>query len=136
MPRSAFRTALFAIPAALLLAAVGVACGGGDDTSKTANTTTAGTAPGQSAVTTVPAGAPLIDQENLTFKPSKLTVKVGEKVYFMNSESAIHTVNINGKNISGNMKKGSIVVWTFSQAGQYKITCDYHPQMNATITVE
>ena len=57
-------------------------------------------------------------------------------MYFKNSESALHTVTINGKNESGNMRKGDLFSWTAGAAGEYKITCDYHPQMNATITVQ
>jgi plastocyanin len=84
----------------------------------------------------VPAGAPEIDQADLAFKPDKLTVSSGSTVYFKNSDSALHTVNVNGKNESGTMKKGAIFAWTPARAGTYKLTCDFHPQMNATITVQ
>ncbi|HEY5476138.1 MAG TPA: cupredoxin domain-containing protein [Tepidiformaceae bacterium] len=86
--------------------------------------------------TSIPDGAPQIDQKNLTFMPNKLTVKVGDTVYFLNSDSVIHTIDVSGKNISGNMKPGQVVTWQFPKAGQYKISCDYHPAMNATITVQ
>lgn len=76
-----------------------------------------------------------IDQDNLTFKPARLTVKLGEEVTFKNSETAVHTVNINGKNESGTMKKGDVLNWTPPAVGDYKITCDFHPQMKATVTV-
>ena len=62
--------------------------------------------------------------------------EVNEKIYFKNSETAIHTVTIDSKNVSGNMRKGDIVTWTAPKAGTYKVTCDYHPQMKATITIE
>jgi plastocyanin len=107
------------------------ACGGGGDDSTTADGTQK-----PSGNPSIPAGSPYIDQDNLAFKPSKLTVKVGDKVYFDNSESALHTVTINGKNESGTMKKGAIYVFTAPAAGTYKITCDFHAQMNATLTVE
>lgn len=76
-----------------------------------------------------------IDQTGLKFVPQSLTVKVGDTVTIKNSEEAIHTANINGKNVSGNMKKGSVVTWKAEAAGEYKVTCDYHPDMKATITV-
>ena len=63
-------------------------------------------------------------------------MKVGDIVYFKNSETALHTVTIEGKNESGNMKKDAVFTWTPKTAGEYKITCDFHPQMKATITVE
>ena len=87
-------------------------------------------------VDAVPASAPVVDQNNLTFKPDKLTAAKGQAVFFKDSESAIHTVTVNGKNISGTMKQGDIISWTPPSAGTYKITCDYHPQMRSIVTVE
>jgi len=120
-----------------LIALTAAACGGGGD-----NTSAASPAIKTSAATKTvsPTGdqsaAAEIDQVNLTFTPNKVTVKVGERVRFKSSDDAIHTVNINGKNISGNMKKGDVIYWTAPKAGTYKVTCDYHPQMLATITVQ
>jgi plastocyanin len=105
---------------------VGFACGGSDAPG------TAGSVTAQA----VPAGAPEVNQADLAFKPEKLTVAAGTTVYFKNSDSAIHTVNVNGKNESGTMKKGAIFAWTPATAGTYKLTCDYHPQMNASIFVQ
>ncbi len=127
------RASLLLIAAPALLVGVASACGGGDSSSS------GGTTPGAGKTTapkvTVPPGAPEMDQINLTFTPDKITAKVGENVYFKSSETTIHTVNVNGKNISGNMKKGDVVIWKASAAGEYKITCDYHPQMKATVVV-
>ena len=101
-------------------------CGGGG--------TSSGTAPAGDAQ--IPAGAPFMDQNGLTFSPDKITAKAGEKVYFKNSESSIHTVTINGKNESGNMKRDMVFAWTPPLAGTYKITCEFHAQMRATIVVQ
>lgn len=84
----------------------------------------------------IPDGANLIDQDNLKFAPTSLAVAAGEQVYFLNSETAPHTVTIDGDDISGRMNRGDVVVYTFETSGEYAITCDYHPQMQATITVE
>lgn len=130
-----WRLAALAAPV-LLIGGAFAACGGGEDDAPAATATKAGAATTAPATGDVPAGAPHIDQDALTFKPDKLTVKSGEKVYFKNSETALHTVTIDGKNVSGNMKKGDVVVWTAPAAKVYKMTCDYHPQMNATITVQ
>jgi len=131
--RRTLRAGLIVVASVLVLAGPALACGAGDDSG-------GGGTPGAKKTTapriTVPADAPQIDQENLTFKPDKITAKVGETVYFLNSESAIHTVNVNGKNISGNMKKGAIVTWKGQTVGEYKITCDYHPQMKATVVLQ
>jgi plastocyanin len=127
---------LFTVLVAAIVAA-GAACGGGDDKGSSGSGTGAvDGASGTAKVKEVPAGAPQIDQKGLEFIPNKLSVKAKQKVYFKNSETAIHTVTINGKNISGNMKRDEVVEWTPTAAGDYKVTCDYHPQMKATITVE
>ena len=126
----------------------GVACGGDDDDdSNGGGSTPEVTQPAQNggsnnsgnsgdATNEIPEGAPVIDQDNLKFEPTKLTVKSGEKVYFLNSETAIHTVTINGNNESGNMRRGDVFVWTAGDPGEYQVTCEFHPQMKATITVE
>ena len=126
--RAAALTGVLIVPVAF------AACGGGDDGGSSSNgDTTAGRAKGEEGV---PDGAPFIDQNNLKFIPTKITANAGEKIYFKNSETAIHTVTIDSKNVSGNMRKGDIVTWTAPKAGTYKVTCDYHPQMKATITIE
>ncbi len=112
-----------------VIALLAVACGGGDDDDSGPKGVADGSDP------EIPAGAPFVDQDNLKFIPTELTVKAGEKVYFKNSETALHTVTINGVDESGNMKKNDIFIWEFPSAGEYKITCEYHPQMKATITV-
>lgn len=124
----------------LAFPAVLAACGGGssDDSgsssgSNTPAVATEGRAKGEEGV---PDGAPFIDQNNLKYSPDKVTVKAGEVVYFKNSETALHTVTIKGKNESGNMKKDQVFQWTPPGPGEYKVTCDFHPQMHSTITVQ
>jgi plastocyanin len=115
----------------VIAAGAAAACGG---KSSPGSSTGSATATAVSSVT-IPDGAAVIDQQDLTFKPGTVTVKTGGQIYFKNSEATFHTVTIQGKNISGIMKKGSIVVWTAPAPGTYKVGCDYHPQMHATITV-
>ena len=122
------------VASAALIGGAAMACGGGDDDDANGNGDGAATATSAPEVT-VPEGAPFIDQDKLKFIPTELTVKAGEKVYFKNSETALHTVTINGVDESGNMKKNDIFVFEFPNAGEYKITCEYHPQKKATITV-
>lgn len=133
------RPFMFVAPALLLVAGIAAACGGDDNSNSDTKPTAAATSAASPATNDGNGAADAaaeIDQDNLTFKPGKATVKVGEKILFKNSETALHTVTIAGKNESGNMKKGETFVWTASKAGEFKVTCDYHPQMNATITVE
>lgn len=88
------------------------------------------------SVTAIPAGAPLLDQDNLAFIPGELSVSAGSPVYIKNSEAAAHTVTVEGRNVSGAMRKDDMLAWIPPSAGTYRITCDYHPQMRAMITVK
>lgn len=83
----------------------------------------------------LPDGAHVVDQHGLKFDPTELTVDRLASVYFTNSESAFHTVTINGENESGEMERGDVFSFAFPEAGKYQITCDFHPQMRAAITV-
>ena len=84
----------------------------------------------------VPDGAPHVNQDALRYKPNELTVQTGETVYFTNSESAVHNVTLEGENLSGTMQKGDVFAYSFAAAGEYQLTCTFHPQMKVTITVE
>lgn len=112
---------------AALAAALAVSSCGGSDGDGSGRAT---------AVPGVPDGSALIDQKNLKFSPTKLTVAATEQVYFRNSETTLHTVTINGKNESGTMKRDAIFTWTPPAPGVYKIGCEFHPQMKSTLTVE
>jgi plastocyanin len=122
------RVQLLAGATVLLLAlSVGAAaCGGGDSPAT-------GIAEG---VPGVPDGSPFVDQKDLRFKPTAVTAAPGQAVYFKNSESALHTVSIDKKNLSGSMKRNEVFIWTPPGPGSYAITCDFHPQMKATVTVQ
>ena len=129
-----------------MLAAVamfGAACGGDDDDDTNGGnggdpTATAEVPEPATEVESgeVPEGAAHVDQDNLKFEPNSLTVAPGTEVYFQNSESAIHNVVANGTTLTENMREGDVYVWTAPSGGTYRLTCDFHPQMKATITVE
>jgi plastocyanin len=125
--------------AVALLLVTGVACGGSNTGASPGSTpqvqTKSGSAKNAPKTASDVKAAAEIDQKNLTFIPGQVNVKVGDTVLIKNSESAIHTGNINGKNITGNMQKGDSVAWTALAPGEFKVTCDYHPQMKATIVV-
>jgi len=116
--------------AALALIPVLVGCGGGNEG------TGAGPVPTAARAATLPAGAPLIDQDKMEFIPTELKVQSGTTVYLKNSEATVHTVTIEGKNVSGTMKKDDLLAWNPPAPGTYKVTCDFHPLMKATITVK
>ncbi len=150
------------LSAVVVAAIAAAACGGGDDGGSGAttqaptkaattasgggNATTSPATPAASSATGAqkitgapPAGAAVIDQKDQLFKPDKLTVKVGDTVYFTNSEAVIHSVNVDTKNLlgtGGQVKQGETLSWKPAKAGTYTITCDYHPAMKSTVTVQ
>jgi plastocyanin len=83
----------------------------------------------------VPDGSAFVDQHSLKFNPKALAVSASEPVYFKNSDTTFHTVSVNGKNQSGTMKAGDVFSWKAPGQGEYKISCEFHPQMKATVTV-
>ncbi|MCS7294407.1 MAG: cupredoxin domain-containing protein [Chloroflexota bacterium] len=87
------------------------------------------------AVPTTAEGYPIVNQDRLRFIPKRLTIPAGMSVLFRNSETAIHDVLVDGVNVSGNMRKGDEVLYTFESPGTFAITCSFHPQMRATIVV-
>jgi len=53
------------------------------------------------------------------------------------SVSGLHTITLNGKNDpGGDLKQGTSRTITFSEAGDFKVTCTYHPDMLAWIFVK
>lgn len=126
-----WRRAALIVPALALALGVAAACGGDDDDTGAGNG--GGTA---TQAASIPEGAAVVDQKSLKFSPNKVTVKAGDTVYFKNSETAIHNVSIDGEDVSGTMRRGAIASYTFESAGEYKITCQFHPQMKATVVVE
>ncbi len=119
---------------AIVVALLAVACSGGNGQAAQPGPTLSARIPTVAASATI-ATAAVLDQSNLEFVPATVTVKVGETVLIKNSDPAVHTANINGKNVTGAMGKNTTVVWKAAAPGQYSVTCDYHPLMKATIVV-
>lgn len=84
----------------------------------------------------VPEGAPQVGQSGLKFSPNQVTVNAGDRVYFTNSETALHKVAVDGEAVTDDMHRGDVATFTFTTPGEYELTCPYHPQMKATVTVE
>ena len=91
--------------------------------------------PGVPAPRDVPEGAPFVSQDRLTFSPKELQVRVGERIYFWNGETAIHNLVFDSSARSPDMEAGDIFVWRFTTPGEHVVTCDYHPQMRLRVTV-
>ena len=123
------RRILLALGATLALVAAG--CGGGDDNG---GGSTATSAPASSSAS---GGEVEIKMQNIQFAPKDTTVKVGQKVKWVNEDSVDHNVTANsGADFkSDNFGKGKSFEFTPNKAGTIKYVCTLHPGMTATLTV-
>jgi plastocyanin len=87
-------------------------------------------------------GEATVNMVGFKFDPTELTVKVGTKVTFTNSDSAIHDVaegqdgkKVDGAHFDEDVQPGASATITFDTAGTVHVTCLIHPTMNLTVTV-
>jgi len=114
--------ALAALAVVVLLGVGLVGCGSKAGTGTPATTPTTG-----QAVTIV--------EQDYAFTPSSLTVKVGDVVTFVNKDSTVHRVSIDGQDL-GQQSTGKSVTWTATKAGTFPFSCTIHPDMTGQMTVQ
>jgi plastocyanin len=120
------RRILLALGATLALVAAGC---GGDDNGGGSTATSAGSSSS--------AGEVEIKMQNIQFAPKDTTVKVGQKVKWVNEDSVDHNVSADsGADFkSDNFGKGGSFEFTADKAGTIKYECTLHPGMTATLNV-
>jgi plastocyanin len=76
--------------------------------------------------------------KDFKFSPETLSVKVGDKVTFKNSDGQPHTATSDnsGDFDAGAVDPGSSKVVTFDKAGTFTYHCSFHPFMHGTIEVK
>jgi plastocyanin len=81
--------------------------------------------------------------ESSQFDPSELTIPAGTTVLFLNADSYAHTVTegtggqaVEDPIVDRELAENRTVRVTFDEAGTYEITCELHPSMQLTVTVE
>jgi plastocyanin len=81
--------------------------------------------------------------ESSNFDPEELTIAAGTTVRFLNADSFAHTVTegtggqaVDDPIVDEDLEPNKSVGVTFDEAGTYEITCELHPSMQMTITVE
>jgi plastocyanin len=81
-----------------------------------------------------------IDQVGKTFDPRQVTVKVGETVFFHNSDDVTHNINIidtdDNSDDKGLQKPGEDIKQLFDKAGTFTARCAIHPKMKMSIDVK
>ena len=75
--------------------------------------------------------------QNFAFEPSTLTVKVGEKVTWVNRDDEPHTATATDKRFnSKTLENGDRFSTEFNAPGTYKYYCALHPKMTGQIVVK
>jgi plastocyanin len=81
---------------------------------------------------------PMMDQAGLTFGPELLLVRTGEPVVFHNSDDTLHNVHVSHEetktpafNVA--IPTGASYEYTFERDGFYRVGCDIHPEMAASV---
>lgn len=75
--------------------------------------------------------------KGFAFSPASLTIGVGDTVEFTNEDGAPHTATADeGAFDTGTLGKGDTNAVEFTEAGNFKYTCGFHPNMKAEIIVE
>ena len=80
-----------------------------------------------------------VNMENIEYVPRDVSVPVGGKVVWTNTDGTAHTVTKEegpGKPFdSGNMDQGAKFEQTFTERGKINYVCNIHPNQTGTITV-
>jgi plastocyanin len=92
---------------------------------------------GGNAVAAPPTTDVQILAKGFMFTPTKLTVKAGTRVRWVNQDEEPHTVvSADGLFRSGALDTKDSFSYTFKKPGTYRFICSIHPQMVGTVVVE
>lgn len=80
--------------------------------------------------------AKTVSIKGFAFHASTLTIPVGAKVTFVNSDSVTHTATRRGSFNTGNIKPGKSVTVRFTHKGAFAYHCSIHPDMHGKIIVK
>ena len=85
-----------------------------------------------------PVAADTVRLEDFAFEPDCLLAAPGASIRLENVGDTPHTFTVEGTDVSFDLPAGTDADGSLSgvEAGRYAVTCVYHPQMTATLTVE
>ena len=80
----------------------------------------------------------VMDQAGLTFGPELLLVRTGYPVEFRNSDDTLHNVRVSHEETRASafnvaIPTGESYTYTFDKDGFYRVGCDIHPAMAASV---
>ena len=117
----------------VLLCGLGcLALAGCGSSSSSSTSTSSSTTPAASS-----SGAITIAMQNIQFAPKDQTVKVGQKVTWVNKDTVDHDVTATkGASFKSSLfGKGKSFSFTPTKAGTIQYVCTVHPGMEGTLTV-
>jgi plastocyanin len=92
---------------------------------------------GGGGVCASPVEAETVVLSDFAFRPDCLRAPEGAQISLRNTGEAPHTFTIEGTPVDFNLPAGTSTDASLSgvDPGRYTVTCTFHPQMEATITV-
>lgn len=86
---------------------------------------------------TDPISATTVELADFSFRPDCLSADAGATITLDNTGDAPHTFTVEGTEVDVDLDAGSSAEATLSgvEPGTYAVTCTFHPQMEATLTV-
>jgi plastocyanin len=86
---------------------------------------------------TDPVAAATVELADFAFRPDCLSADAGATITLDNTGDAPHTFTVTGTDVDFNVDAGTSVDASLSgvDPGTYAVTCTYHPQMEATLTI-
>jgi len=133
-----------ALPTFAILAVLGLAACGDDDSDTTATSGDGGAnppaetraqdnAPAPSGEAVRSAKVEIVDFE---FVPSTVTVQEGGKVIWQNKDAEEHTATLDdGSFDTGELAEGKLKSESFKEPGTYTYYCELHPEMTGMVEV-
>ena len=84
-----------------------------------------------------PVAATTIELADFVFRPDCLSADAGATITLDNTGDAPHTFTVTGTDVDFDVDAGTSVDARLSgvDPGTYAVTCTYHPQMEATLTI-
>ena len=119
----------------LALACLGLVAAGCGSTSSSSGGS-GGPCPSQAPASSV--GPTTINMQNISFSPKSDTVKVGQKITWVNKDNVDHNVTTTcgaAKFASKDFGQGGSYSFTPTKPGTIEYTCTLHPGMDATLVV-
>ena len=128
--------------AAIILISIGISFSGGDTENQQASEPEPEIAVEADVVMPTKVSRPGCEEDDRCYIPSKITIKEGEQITWINEDSAFHSVTSGFYDAptdlfdSGHMDPFDVYVITFDEEGTYDYFCTLHPWMEGQVIVE